>query len=65
MLMILTSALSTEVLELTDWVSYQEIVRKRDADLIAEPKSEDHPNVKEIRRRLVTMIEEAAECNFI
>jgi len=63
--MILTSALSTEVLELTDWVSYQEIVRKRDADLIAEPKSEDHPNVKEIRRRLVTMIEEAAECNFI
>lgn len=63
--MILTSALSTEVLELTDWVSYQEIVRKRDADLIAEPKSEDHPNLKEIRRRLVTIIEGAAECNFI
>ena len=64
-LMILASALSTEVLELTDWASYQEILRKREADLIAEPRSEDHPNLKEIRRRLVTMIEEAAECNFI
>ena len=63
--MILASALSTEVLELTDWASYQEILRKREADLIAEPRSEDHPNLKEIRRRLVTMIEEAAECNFI
>jgi hypothetical protein len=65
MFLILNLALSAEALELTDWASYQEIVRKREVDLVAEPKSEDHPNLKEIRRRLITMIEEAAECNFI
>jgi len=45
--------------------SLNETMRKREADISNAPKDEDHPNVREMRRRLVTMIEEAAECNFI
>jgi hypothetical protein len=45
--------------------SFREILRKQEADISDPPKPEDHPNVTELRRRLLTMIEEAAECNFI
>jgi len=38
---------------------------QREEDIGGEPKEDDHPNIKEIRRRLVAMIEEAAEYNFI
>ena len=34
-------------------------------DIGGKPKLDDHPMVLEIRRRILTMLEEAAECNFI
>ncbi len=45
--------------------SLKDLELQREADIGGEPKDDDHPNIKEIRRRLVAMIEEAAECNFI
>ena len=45
--------------------SLKDLELQREADISGEPKDDDHPNIKEIRRRLVAMIEEAAECNFI
>ena len=34
-------------------------------DIGGKPKPDDHPMILEIRRRILTMLEEAAECNFI
>ena len=39
--------------------------QKRAVDISGEPKPDDHPMILEIRRRLMAMLEEAAECNFI
>jgi hypothetical protein len=39
--------------------------KKRESIIGGDPKPDDNPLVVEIRRRLTTMVEEAAALNFI
>jgi hypothetical protein len=45
--------------------SWKEMENKRESIIGGDPKPDDNPLVVEIRRRLTTMVEEAAALNFI
>jgi hypothetical protein len=48
-----------------NWDSFSKLNRKREIEIGGLPTPEDHPMVIEIRRRLVGIVLEAAEANFI
>ena len=46
-----------------NWIG--EMNRKRATEIGGQPTSDDHPMILEMRRRIVGMVLEAAEVNFI
>jgi len=59
------NVLSPNEIEWGNWDSFSKLNRKREIEIGGLPTPEDHPMVTEIRRRLVGIVLEAAETNFI
>ena len=59
------NVLSPNVVSLDGWNAISQMNKKREEEIGGLPTPEDHPMITEIRRRLVGMVLEAAEINFI
>ena len=44
--------------------AFKDLQRKREELIGGEPRPDDHPLVVELRRRLVGLLEESADCNL-
>jgi hypothetical protein len=64
-LLSLPNVLSPNQISWGNWDSISKLNRKRKVEIEGLPTPEDHPVITEIRRRLVGIVLESAEANFI
>ena len=57
--------IETEKIEVDTWRSMKELMKKREVEIGRASLPNDSAVLVEIRRRLIGLVEEAADCGFI
>lgn len=59
------NVLSPYQINMDGWNFMNRINRKRELEIGGDPSPDDHPMILEIRRRIIGVVLEATEANFI